>query len=160
MGCRQCLFHSVVQLKGKHCRKPNCRIGVVDTLEHCHKSLKFVIYCTAYRKAFRLIWAARKQRRLQNSFGLILILKSRKTFLLSKVRVCVNPSAFIEHLCKFPFIWSSTSQLTEYWHLFSIKPTLLYGRKQTLTIYEPTHKDLGVMNYIIIMITQCLNGRR
>ena len=29
--CRQCLPLSVVQLKGKHCRKPNCRNGVVDT---------------------------------------------------------------------------------------------------------------------------------
>ena len=23
------------QLKGKHCRKPHCRNGVVDTFEHC-----------------------------------------------------------------------------------------------------------------------------
>ena len=30
MGCRQCLPLSVVQLKGKHCRKPHCRNGVVD----------------------------------------------------------------------------------------------------------------------------------
>ena len=30
MGCRQCLSLSVVQLKGKHCRKPNCHNGVVD----------------------------------------------------------------------------------------------------------------------------------
>ena len=31
MGCRQCLPLSVVQLKGKHCRKLHCRNGVVDT---------------------------------------------------------------------------------------------------------------------------------
>ena len=31
MGCRQCLPFSVVQLKGKHCRKAHCRNGVVDT---------------------------------------------------------------------------------------------------------------------------------
>ena len=31
MGCRQCLPLSVVQLKGKHCRKPHCRNRVVDT---------------------------------------------------------------------------------------------------------------------------------
>ena len=31
MGCQQCLPLSVVQLKGKHCRKPHCRNGVVDT---------------------------------------------------------------------------------------------------------------------------------
>ena len=31
MGCRHCLPLSVVQLKGKHCRKPHCRNGVVDT---------------------------------------------------------------------------------------------------------------------------------
>ena len=30
MGCRQCL----PQLKGKHCRKPHCRNGVVDTFGH------------------------------------------------------------------------------------------------------------------------------
>ena len=29
-GCRQCLPLSVVQLKGKHCRKPHCRNGVKD----------------------------------------------------------------------------------------------------------------------------------
>ena len=33
MGCQQCLPLSVVQLKGKHCRKPHCRNGVVDTFE-------------------------------------------------------------------------------------------------------------------------------
>ena len=31
MGCRQCLPLSVVQLRGKYCRKPHCRNGVVDT---------------------------------------------------------------------------------------------------------------------------------
>ena len=31
MGCQQCLPLSVVQLKGKHCRKPHCRNGVVVT---------------------------------------------------------------------------------------------------------------------------------
>ena len=31
---RQCLPHSVVQLKGKHCRKPHCRYWVVDTFGH------------------------------------------------------------------------------------------------------------------------------
>ena len=31
MGCRKCLPLSVVQLKGKHCRKPHYRNGVVDT---------------------------------------------------------------------------------------------------------------------------------
>ena len=30
-GCRQCLPLSVVELKGKHCRKPHCCNGVVDT---------------------------------------------------------------------------------------------------------------------------------
>jgi hypothetical protein len=28
IGCRQCLPLSVVQLKGKHCRKPHCRNGL------------------------------------------------------------------------------------------------------------------------------------
>ena len=31
IGCWQCLPLSIVQLKGKHCRKPHCRNGVVDT---------------------------------------------------------------------------------------------------------------------------------
>ena len=31
MVCRQCLPLSVVQLKGRHCRKPHCPNGVVDT---------------------------------------------------------------------------------------------------------------------------------
>ena len=35
MGCRQCLPLSVVQLKGKHCRKPHCRNGVVDMFGLC-----------------------------------------------------------------------------------------------------------------------------
>ena len=30
MGCQQYLSLSVVQLKGKHCRKPHCCNGVVD----------------------------------------------------------------------------------------------------------------------------------
>ena len=34
MGCRQWLSVSVVQLKGKHYRKPHCRNGVVDTFGH------------------------------------------------------------------------------------------------------------------------------
>jgi hypothetical protein len=32
-GVPQCLPLSVVQLKGKHCRKPHCYNGVVDTFE-------------------------------------------------------------------------------------------------------------------------------
>ena len=35
MGCQQCLPLSVVQLKGKHCRKPHCHNGVVDTFGPC-----------------------------------------------------------------------------------------------------------------------------
>ena len=31
MGCRQCLLLSAVQMKGKHCQKPHCRNGDVDT---------------------------------------------------------------------------------------------------------------------------------
>ena len=34
MVCRQCLPLSVVQLKGKHCPKPYCLNGVVDTFGH------------------------------------------------------------------------------------------------------------------------------
>ena len=41
MGCRQCLPLSVVQLKGKHCRKPHCRNGVVDTFGHRYVTLAY-----------------------------------------------------------------------------------------------------------------------
>jgi hypothetical protein len=34
MGTQQCLPLSVVQLKGKHCWKPHCCNGVVDTFGH------------------------------------------------------------------------------------------------------------------------------
>jgi hypothetical protein len=34
MWCQKCLPLSV-QLKGKHCRKPHCHSGVVDTFGHC-----------------------------------------------------------------------------------------------------------------------------
>ena len=37
MGCRQCLPLNVVQLKGKHCRKPHCRNGVEDMFGHDRK---------------------------------------------------------------------------------------------------------------------------
>ena len=37
--CRQCLPLSVVQLKGKHCRKPHCHNGVVDHMGHSLHSL-------------------------------------------------------------------------------------------------------------------------
>ena len=49
MGCRQCLSLSVVQLKGKHCRKPHCHNGVVDTFRpgvlqtyHCAAGLTII----------------------------------------------------------------------------------------------------------------------
>ena len=35
MGCRQCLPLRFVQLKGKHCLKPHCHNGVVDTFGQC-----------------------------------------------------------------------------------------------------------------------------
>ena len=31
LGCQQCLLPSVVQHKDKHCQKPHCCYGVVDT---------------------------------------------------------------------------------------------------------------------------------
>ena len=39
LGCQQCLPLSVVQLKVKHCRKPYCRNGVVDTFGHYCQAL-------------------------------------------------------------------------------------------------------------------------
>ena len=44
MGCRQCLPLSVVQLKGKHCRKPHCSNGVVDTFEPCPYTYMYIWY--------------------------------------------------------------------------------------------------------------------
>ena len=44
MGCWQCLPLSVVQLKGKHCRKPHCRNDVVDTLQLCYHYLTDLSY--------------------------------------------------------------------------------------------------------------------
>ena len=46
MGCRQCLPLSVVQLKGKHCRKLHCRNGVVDTFGQSgsHQAIKLCIW--------------------------------------------------------------------------------------------------------------------
>ena len=41
MGCQLCLPLSVVQLKGKHCRKLHCRNGVVDTFGHRSKACSF-----------------------------------------------------------------------------------------------------------------------
>ena len=40
MGCRQCLSFSVVQLKGKHCRKPHCHNGVVDMFGLYHSKIE------------------------------------------------------------------------------------------------------------------------
>ena len=40
MGCRQCLPLKVVPLKGKHCRKPHCCIGVVDTFRLWRLNIK------------------------------------------------------------------------------------------------------------------------
>ena len=56
--CRQCLPLSVVQLKGKHCQKSHCGIGVVvDTYGPC--VLKFRTICLNLLKSdklSRLIW--------------------------------------------------------------------------------------------------------
>ena len=41
MGCRQCLPLSLLQLKGKHCQKPHCCNGVVDTFGPCLSALNF-----------------------------------------------------------------------------------------------------------------------
>ena len=48
MGCQQCLPPSVVQLKGKHCRKPHCRNGVVDTFRLWLSSNKSLYYLPIY----------------------------------------------------------------------------------------------------------------
>ena len=42
MGCWQCLPLSVVLLKGKHCRKPHCRNGVVDRFWLCLLLMLFI----------------------------------------------------------------------------------------------------------------------
>ena len=43
MGCWRCLPLSVAQLKGKHCRKPHCHNGVVDTLGCCFILSSFLL---------------------------------------------------------------------------------------------------------------------
>ena len=40
MGCLKCLPLSVLQLKSKHCQKPHCRNGVVDTFEQSQAILQ------------------------------------------------------------------------------------------------------------------------
>ena len=61
MGCQLC---SVVQLKGKHCRRPNCRNGVVDTFEHCpydyDKKNKIQIQSFSRTLPFRSVWKEHK----------------------------------------------------------------------------------------------------
>ena len=47
MRCRQCLPLSVVQLKGKHSRKPYCCNGVVDTFQ-----LTLLFDLTLVKRAF------------------------------------------------------------------------------------------------------------
>ena len=48
MRCWQCLPLSVVQLKGKLCRKPHCRNGVVDTFGHI-----LIATCNCLRLRYR-----------------------------------------------------------------------------------------------------------
>ena len=43
------LLVSVVQLKGKQCRKPHCRIGVVDTFGHSHSAGLFDFLLVVHR---------------------------------------------------------------------------------------------------------------
>ena len=56
MGCRQCSSLSVVQLKGKHCQKPHCGNGVVDTfgqyIYHHQISALSLIDCVGQRALF------------------------------------------------------------------------------------------------------------
>ena len=57
MGCRQCLPLSVVQLKGKHCRNPHCRNGVVDTFGHRHNLYQspFYLPCKIWGVNFSMV---------------------------------------------------------------------------------------------------------
>ena len=53
---RQCLSLSVVQLKGKHCRKPHCRNGVVDMFRQftMHLSVTaFIEYLWLVKQAYK-----------------------------------------------------------------------------------------------------------
>jgi hypothetical protein len=50
MGCRQCLPLSVVQLKGKHYRKPHCRNGAVDTFRpSLVLNIFSILYCCWFK---------------------------------------------------------------------------------------------------------------
>ena len=61
MGYRQCLPLSVVQLKGKHCRKPHCRNGVVDTFGQgwtaCIGTLWPLQYLENYLGLLETLWS-------------------------------------------------------------------------------------------------------
>ena len=55
-GCQQCLPLSVVQPKGKHCRKPHCCNGFVDM-----SRLGFSFLCQASCKAFIASYAQKSK---------------------------------------------------------------------------------------------------
>ena len=60
MGCRrQWLSLSVVQLKSKHCRKPHCCNGVVDTFRQDSFRLGYLGYVYKYMPEECLLWLAK-----------------------------------------------------------------------------------------------------
>ena len=61
MGCRQCLPLSVVQLKGKHCRKPHCRNGVVDSFGQGHLKEKVLLLFILLNLCDPSLWGRIKQ---------------------------------------------------------------------------------------------------
>ena len=81
MGCRQCLPLRVVQLKGKHCRKPHCRNGVVDTVGHW--SLTFDFFLIFQTK----LWSSNSTKFLGMKSCLVLRLSQR---LKQKFVLCVE----------------------------------------------------------------------
>ena len=55
MGYRQWLPLSVVQLKGKHCWKPHCRNGVVDSFRHCDSVVNVLSQIYMYVERFSVV---------------------------------------------------------------------------------------------------------
>ena len=72
MGCQQCLPLSVVQLKGKHCRRPIAVMGVANafqhwtTCSHIDKSVRI--------RRMKLIRRGIRQRTVSMSMSIVIVI--------------------------------------------------------------------------------------
>ena len=88
MGCWQCSPLSVVQLKGKHCRKPNCRNGVIDMFGHWGSSWKPNNPTDITRQKLRTVRQSRK------SYMLVYLEQQRFKACLRRCQVVQNRVLF------------------------------------------------------------------